>query len=63
MFETIEKLLILQDRETIAIHTVNQPDTEYVLKNDAYLYVAKGRYNAGYGMPAMAWGSTGADAA
>ena len=55
--------LILQEREKINVVSVNQPDDAWVVLNQAYLFAAIGRYNGGYGLPAMAWGSTGADAA
>jgi phage major head subunit gpT-like protein len=55
--------IILQEREGIKITSCNQPDDNYVLLNKKFLFQAYGRYNAGYGIPAMAWGSTGADAA
>lgn len=55
--------ILLQERETIAITSCNQPNDSYVMTNHQYLFQAWGRYNAGYGIPAMAWGSTGADPA
>lgn len=57
------KPLILQEEKAPSITSVNSPGDSYVLLNHEFLYQAYGRYNAGYGLPQMAWGSTGADAA
>jgi phage major head subunit gpT-like protein len=57
------KPLILQEEQAVAINSVNSPGDSYVMLNHEYLFQAYGRYNAGYGLPQMAWGSTGADAA
>lgn len=57
------KPLLLQEEKPVTITSVNSPDDSYVLLNHEFLYQAYGRYNAGYGLPQMAWGSTGADAA
>ncbi len=42
---------------------VNQPGDSYVVLNHKFIYQAYGIYNAGYGMPEFAFGSTGATAA
>lgn len=57
------KPLLMQEEKAITIASANKPDDSYVILNHQFLYQAYGRYNAGYGLPQMAWGSTGADAA
>ena len=46
-----------------ALVTLTQPDSDHVFKKHEFLYQAYGRYNAGYGLPELAFGSTGVDAA
>lgn len=57
------KPILIQEEKPIAIASANQPTDSYVILNHQFLFQAYGRYNAGYGLPQMAWGSTGADAA
>lgn len=53
------KPFIFQDRE--AIHPVQQtnPDAEGVFKRGKFLYGTEARYNVGYGLPQLGYGSTG----
>jgi phage major head subunit gpT-like protein len=55
--------IILQDEVPVKLNSLTRLDDSYVLLNDEFLFQAYGRYNAGYGLPQLAWGSTGADAA
>jgi phage major head subunit gpT-like protein len=55
--------ILLQEEKKITIASANKPDDSYVILNHQFLFQAYGRYNAGYGLPQMAYGSTGADAA
>lgn len=58
------KPIIFQDEKAVQLlTTANGMTTEALLATHKYLYQAYGRYNAGYGLPHLAWGSTGADAA
>lgn len=57
------KPLILQTVKDTTLTGITNPDSDHVLKNHEYLYQAYGLYGAGYGLPQLAWGSTGADAA
>ncbi len=57
------KPLILQERKPISIASDTNANGAYVILNHNYIFQAYGRYAGGYGIPAMAWGSTGADAA
>lgn len=57
------KPLLMQEEKPVTITSVNSPDDSHVLLHHEFLYQAYGRYNAGYGLPQMAYGSTGADAA
>lgn len=42
---------------------VTDPDDSHVVKFQEFIYQVYARHNAGYGLPELAWGSTGADAA
>jgi len=57
------KPFILQKERAITLQAVTQPDDSHVILKHEFLYQAYGRYNAGYGLPQLAWGSTGADPA
>ena len=57
------KPLILQTVKDTVLTGITNPDSDHVLKFHEYLYQAYGLYGAGYGLPQLAWGSTGADAA
>ncbi len=57
------KPLIHQVEVEPAITAQTSPESDHVFKKHEFLYQAYGRYNAGYGLPQLAWGSTGADAA
>jgi phage major head subunit gpT-like protein len=54
---------LLQQHTMPRLVAVNQPNDSYVVLNHKYIYQAYGIYNAGYGMPEFAFGSTGATAA
>lgn len=57
------KPLIFQEEKPTALMAVTNPDSDHVLKHHEFLYQGYGRYGAGYALPELAWGSTGADAA
>lgn len=58
------KPLIFQEEKAVELLTTSTGQTtEELLLTHQYLYQAYGRYNAGYALPQLAWGSTGADAA
>jgi len=52
--------LILQQHMMPRLVSVNQPNDSHVVLKHTYLYQAYGIYNAGYGLPEFAYGSTGA---
>jgi phage major head subunit gpT-like protein len=53
------KPLILQVEKEVELTSVTNPDQEHVFLNNEFLYKAYLRDNAGYGLPQLAWGSTG----
>jgi phage major head subunit gpT-like protein len=55
--------IIFQEEVPVKLLSLNKPDDSYVIVNHEFLFQAYGRYNAGYGLPQLIWGSTGADAA
>ena len=55
----IRPLIMQFEKETQFVSLTNQ-DSDHVFKHKEYLYQAYGRYNAGYGLPQLAYGSTGA---
>jgi len=57
------KPIIFQKEKDIEFLSLTEPTSDHVFKNKEYLYQAYGRYNAGYAMPELAFGSTGADPA
>lgn len=57
------KAFIHQVERDAQLASLTSMDSDHVFKKHEYLYQAYGRYNAGYGLPELAWGSTGADAA
>ena len=57
------KPLILQMEKKAELASLTSMESDHVFKNHEFLYQAYGRYNAGYGLPQLAYGSTGADAA
>jgi phage major head subunit gpT-like protein len=57
------KPLIHQQEVAPVLTALDTPTSDHVFKNHEFLYQAYGRYAAGYGLPELAWGSTGADAA
>ncbi len=44
------------------LNSCTEPNSEYVLTHHKFLFQAYGRYGAGYGLPELAYGSTGAGA-
>ncbi|MBS5794942.1 MAG: Mu-like prophage major head subunit gpT family protein [Clostridiales bacterium] len=56
------KPLIFQERKKMEIVSVTSPTSEYVFKYDEFLYGARARYTAGYGLWQYAYGSTGKQA-
>jgi len=55
--------LIFQVNKEATLQALTQPGSDHVFKKHEFLYQAYGRYNAGYGLPELAYGSTGADPA
>lgn len=55
------KPFIFQEEKAVSFTSLNTPDSDHVFKKKEFLYQAYGRYNAGYGLPELAWGSTGED--
>lgn len=55
--------VILQEEKAVALTALTNPDSDHVFKKHEFLHQAYGRYNAGYGLPQLAWGSTGENAA
>lgn len=54
------KPFIFQEEKATQFIALNQPGDDHVFKKHEFLYQAYGRYNAGYGLPELAYGSTGA---
>lgn len=57
------KPIILQVVKDTTLTGMTNPESDHVMLKHEFLYQAYGLYNAGYGLPQLAWGSTGADAA
>jgi len=57
------KPLILQRVKETTLTGCTNPEDHHVMTKHEFLYQAYGIYGAGYGLPQLAWGSTGADAA
>jgi phage major head subunit gpT-like protein len=55
------KPFIFQEEKATQFVALNEPTSDHVFKKHEYLYQAYGRYNAGYGLPELAFGSTGGD--
>lgn len=55
--------LIVQMQKEPDVAAVTNPDDSYVVLNHKFIYQAYGRYNAGYGLPELAYGSDGSQAA
>lgn len=53
------KPLIVQFEKEPQFISLTSPESDHVFKHKEFLYQAYGRYNAGYGLPQLAWGSTG----
>lgn len=53
------KPLIVQVEKETGLQSLTNPDSDHVFKRHEFLYQAYGRYNAGYGLPQLAWGSDG----
>lgn len=56
------KPVIFQDEKAVALASLTSMDSDHVFKHHEFLYQAYGRYNAGYGLPQLAWGSNGTTA-
>ncbi|MBB5351102.1 phage major head subunit gpT-like protein [Haloferula luteola] len=50
---------ILQKEVPIEFNSLTTEESDHVFLKKEYLYQAYGRYNAGYGLPQLAWGSDG----
>ena len=57
------KSLILQMEKEPVLTSLTNPDSDHVFKKHEFLYQAYGRYNGGYGLPELAYGSDGSAAA
>jgi phage major head subunit gpT-like protein len=53
------KPFIFQVEKETALVALNQAGDDHVFKHHEFLYQAYGRYNAGYGLPELAYGSDG----
>src|SRR5581483_788657 len=53
------KPLIVQFEQEASFQALTNPDSDHVFKKKEFLYQAYGRYNAGYGLPQLAYGSDG----
>ncbi|MGC3991691.1 MAG: Mu-like prophage major head subunit gpT family protein [Chthoniobacteraceae bacterium] len=53
------KPFLFQEEKPVALNALTQPESDHVFKRHEYLYQAYGRYNAGYGLPELAYGSDG----
>jgi phage major head subunit gpT-like protein len=53
------KPFIFQEEKATQLQALNQPNEDHVFKKHEFLYQAYGRYNAGYGLPELAYGSNG----
>lgn len=57
------KPFIVQVEKDTSFAALTNPDSEHVMTKHEFLYGAYGRYNAGYGLPELAYGSDGSTAA
>lgn len=57
------KPFIMQEREKFSITSMTKPDSQQVFDQDLFAWKVRGRMAMGYGLPEMAFGSTGVDAA
>lgn len=57
------KAFIHQVEKETEFNSLTDPDSEHVMLRQEFLHQAYGRYNVGPGLPELAYGSTGADAA
>lgn len=57
------KPFIFQEEKAATLESLTSPDSDHVFKKHEFLYQAYGRYNAGYGLPELAYGSDGSQAA
>jgi phage major head subunit gpT-like protein len=57
------KALIFQNEVPVRLESQTATDSDTVFEKKKYRYQAYGSRGAGYGLPQLAWGSTGADAA
>lgn len=53
------KPLLMQFEKKPTLSSLTNMESDHVFKNHEFLYQAYGRYNAGYGLPQLAYGSTG----
>lgn len=53
------KPFIFQDEKPVQMSSLTSMESDHVFKNHEFLYQAYGRYNAGYGLPQLIWGSNG----
>ncbi len=61
--QPLRALILQEERALELLTTATGLSTEQLLTTHTYLWQAYWRGNAGYGLPQLAWGSTGADAA
>lgn len=57
------KAFIYQVEKETEFNSLTDPESEHVMLRQEFLHQAYGRYNVGGGLPELAYGSTGADAA
>lgn len=60
--QVIKPFIFQMEKET-QFHNADDPNSLEVMLKKRFIHQAEGRYNVGYGLPELAWGSTGADAA
>jgi len=53
------KPLIVQEEKPVEFTSLVNPEDNHVFLNNEFLFKAYGRYNVGYGLPQLAWGSNG----
>lgn len=53
------KPIILQEEKPVTLASLTSMESDHVFKKHEFLYQAYGRYNAGYGLPQLIWGSDG----
>lgn len=57
------KPIIYQEEVPVSLNALTDPTDSHVMLKQEFIFQAYGRYNVGYGLPQLIWGSTGADAA